>query len=48
MQPWNNGSIGGTPINASRLNHVEDGIFDSASVADSVFSVANNEFSIAI
>lgn len=28
-QTWVNGSTGGTPINADRLNHMEDGIYDS-------------------
>lgn len=28
-QEWKNGRSGGTPINADRLNHIEDGIGDT-------------------
>lgn len=33
-QTWNQGAAGGTPLNAPRLNHVEDGIEAAALTAD--------------
>lgn len=29
-QTWANGKAGGTPLSATRLNHIEDGIFAKA------------------
>lgn len=34
QQTWADGSAGGTPINAARLNHMEDGITNSATDED--------------
>ena len=34
-QTWANGSSGGTPLNAARLNHLESGVFDAQEAADS-------------
>lgn len=34
-QTWINGSSGGTPLNATRLNHIEDGVAASAPTPDS-------------
>lgn len=33
-QTWTNGSAGGTPLSAARLQHLEDGLEDAANVAD--------------
>lgn len=33
-QVWNNNVSGGTPITAEKLNHIEDGIYNSAKTAD--------------
>lgn len=34
QQTWADGSAGGTPLNAARLNHMEDGITNSATDED--------------
>lgn len=39
-QTWSNLPSKTTPINATRLNHMENGIFEAASTADSAASAA--------
>lgn len=37
-QSWSNGSAGATPINATRLNYIETGIYNAYARADSAYS----------
>ena len=39
-QIWENGPVGGTPISASRLNHIEDGIKDNSDAIADIAEVA--------
>lgn len=41
-QEWKDGRAGGTPITASRLNHMEDGIKDASDRADAIESQLGN------
>lgn len=41
QQTWADGSAGGTPINAARLNHMEDGISNSATDEDLASAVTS-------
>lgn len=42
QQEWSNGAIGGTPISAARLTHMEDGIFGAIPKGDYVVSVKDH------
>lgn len=39
-QIWENGPVGGTPISASRLNHIEDGIKDNSDAIADIAEIA--------
>lgn len=41
-QTWNNGPGGGTPINATRLTHMETGIGDALAAAENLSDVPND------
>lgn len=46
-QNWENGSAGGTPISAARLNHMEAGIGDAADAADAAASAISSHVAAA-
>ena len=37
-QTWHNGAEGGTPLSASRLNYIEDGIDQAHEIADNAIA----------